>query len=468
MSKIVRDTHITGMKGVNLFEKYCLNHHPVIIFRETLKSDFGIDAELEMTEITEDEKTQPTGETIKIQIKTGSSYIRNEKATQFEYYASESDIEYWSKYKGHGFEVLLVIVDPDNEKIYCKKVFDLDLGIAKTNQKKNKSFPITFSKEENLLQVGEHDFRERFSDTFRNRVNYGVKETLVSNLLKFQKCPRVMHSYRSNFKDKKEIIKFIREKGELEFKECPYYVSYGETIFTFNSLGPEFGKFKTLVLKHANSSIITYQEILDNKILRNHYIELLNEYIRDKLKEKRIVYNRKYKRYYFGFNPEKDTLPMTVKTKTRIRQDDSEKKVVTWHEYGTKYKFYRHLAFGLQFQFIENEIYVALGHKYLFTIDGWKTLPPLEITKFTNFLTARDFNDKYYNWLHFWWTLFSKDNDVWDVFDYKDVTIKIQTFYSEEVNFGIPLENKVPKTLLRTRIKKLPYQNSNQLFTDED
>src|SRR6476620_1424358 len=114
MSKIVRDTHITGMRGVNLFEKYCLLHKPAIIFRETLKSDFGIDAELEMTEYTEEKKVSPTGETIKNQIKTdgtGHSYIRNEKEGQFEYYASEDDLEYWSKYKSHGFEVLLVIID---------------------------------------------------------------------------------------------------------------------------------------------------------------------------------------------------------------------------------------------------------------------------------------------------------------------------------------------------------------------
>lgn len=139
MSKTIRDTHVTGMKGVNLFEQYCLQHSPVIIFRETLKSDFGIDAEIEMTEFNDERKVEPTGEIIKVQIKTdgtGHSYIKNEGQTQFDYYASEDDIEYWSKYKSHGLEVVLVIIDASNQKIYCKKVFDTDLGIAKTAQKK--------------------------------------------------------------------------------------------------------------------------------------------------------------------------------------------------------------------------------------------------------------------------------------------------------------------------------------------
>ena len=143
MSKIIRDTHVTGMRGVNLFEHYCLQHKPVIIFRETLKSDFGIDGEIEMTEFNEEKKKKvlPTGEIIKIQIKTdgtGHSYIKNERQTQFEYYASEDDIEYWSKYKSHGIEVVLVVIDATNQKVYCKKVFDTDLGIAKTAQKKKK------------------------------------------------------------------------------------------------------------------------------------------------------------------------------------------------------------------------------------------------------------------------------------------------------------------------------------------
>ena len=472
MPKIVRDTHITGMRGVNLFERYCLLHKPAIIFRETLKSDFGIDAELEMTEYTEDKKVSPTGETIKIQIKTdgtGHSYIRNEKDTQFEYYASEDDLEYWSKYKSHGFEVLLVIIDATKEKIYCKKVFDLDLGIAKTNIKKKKSYPIIFDKLNNLLEFGKNDFRERFSDTFRTRVNYGVTETLVSNLLKFQKLPRIMYAYPSRFKDKKSIVKFIKEgESGLQFNNCPFYVSYGSTIYTFNKLGKEFGHFIEYIITNDKAELVQYNDIIDNQIIPNHYVELLNEYIRDRLKSKRISYNPKYKRYYFSFHPDKDQAPLSVETKTRIRGDVTERKVVTWHEYGTKYKFYRHLAFNLHFHFIEGDLYITLAHKYFFTEDGRKTLPPKEITKFTNFLTARDFNDKYYNWLHFWWTLFTKDSDTWDIFDYNGVVIKIQSFYSEEVNFGIPMENKVEKIKLRSRVKKLPYNNSNLLFQNED
>lgn len=472
MSKIIRDTHVTGMRGVNLFEHYCLQHKPVIIFRETLKSDFGIDGEIEMTEFNEEKKVSPTGEIIKIQIKTdgtGHSYIRNEQRTQFEYYASEDDIEYWSKYKSHGIEVVLVVIDATNQKVYCKKVFDTDLGIAKTAQKKKKSLPIVFDKSANLLEFGNNDFRERFSDTFRSRVNYGVTETLVSNILKFQKLPRLMYAYKSNFKDKKSIIKFIKENQDLlQFKECPFFICYGSIVYTFSILGNDFLNFKEHILEENMSKNIPYNEIVGDMALKKHYVELLNEFIKEKLRTKGLHYHPKYKRYYFAFNPERDTVPLVVEAYTKVRREKTEKKVVTWHEYGTKYKFYRHLAFNLHFHFIENELYIAFAHKYFFTEDGRKTLPPKEITKFTNYLTARDFNDKYYDWLNFWWTYLSKDSDTWEVFDYNNVTIKVQSFYSEEVSFGIPLENKVEKPKMRSRVKKLPYQSTNLLFADED
>lgn len=472
MSKTIRDTHVTGMKGVNLFEQYCLRHKPVIILRETLKSDFGIDAEVEMTEVNEEKKVEPTGEVIKIQIKTdgtGHTYIKNETSNQFDYYASEDDIDYWSKYKSHGLEVVLVIINANNKKIYAKKVFDTDLGIAKTAQKKKKSFPIIFDKSANILDADKNDFRERFSDTFRSRVNYGVTETLVSNMLKFQRLPKFMFKYKSKFSDKKTIIKFIKENQDLiKFEDCPYFISYGSFVFTFNTLDTSFHIFIEQVLQDNISTSISYNVILENIALRNHYIELINEYIKEKLRTKGLRYHPKYKRYYFSFNPEKNLVPLTVEAVTRVRREKTEKKVVTWHEYGTKYKFYRHLAFNLHFHFIENELYIAFAHKYLFTEDGWKTLEPKEISKFTNYLTARDYNDKYYDWLNFWWTYLSKDSDTWEVFDYKNVTIKIQSFYSEEVSFGIPMENKMEKPKLRSRIKKLPFQSTNLLFTNED
>ena len=102
MSKIIKNTHISGEAGVLKFADYCNRHMPYIIFREVVKNDFGVDGEIELTHIDADRKTEPLGEIMKVQIKTvgsDNSYIRNEKSNSFEFYPRKEDIEYWEKYK---------------------------------------------------------------------------------------------------------------------------------------------------------------------------------------------------------------------------------------------------------------------------------------------------------------------------------------------------------------------------------
>ena len=56
MAKIVSSQHITGEKGVVKFSSFCVNHSPYLIFREESKNDFGIDGEVELTSVNEDNK----------------------------------------------------------------------------------------------------------------------------------------------------------------------------------------------------------------------------------------------------------------------------------------------------------------------------------------------------------------------------------------------------------------------------
>src|SRR5690349_6191761 len=141
MGKQIRNTHISGEAGVIKFAEYCNRHQPYILFREVLKSDFGIDGEIELTRVNEDRKIEPLGEIMKVQIKTtgsDSSYIRNEKETTFEFYPRKDDVEYWEKYKKNGIEVLLIIYDLRNDALYCKKVIDADLYVGKQGLRKGK------------------------------------------------------------------------------------------------------------------------------------------------------------------------------------------------------------------------------------------------------------------------------------------------------------------------------------------
>ena len=97
MSKYVTDTHITGDKGVAAFHQYCANHKPYILWKPETVNDFGIDGEVELTNVTSDGKLEATGEILKIQIKSTlkGSYIHKETEDSFQFKPRKEDAEYW-------------------------------------------------------------------------------------------------------------------------------------------------------------------------------------------------------------------------------------------------------------------------------------------------------------------------------------------------------------------------------------
>lgn len=94
----------TEREGVNKVESIFINRFNWI-FREQTTSDFGIDAQVEHV----DEKQNPTGKLIGLQIKTGLSHFL-EKDDAFVYYIKKKHHDYWIN---HSLNVLLVGYIPE-------------------------------------------------------------------------------------------------------------------------------------------------------------------------------------------------------------------------------------------------------------------------------------------------------------------------------------------------------------------
>lgn len=458
MGKQIRNTHISGEAGVIRFADYCNRHQPYILFREVVKSDFGIDGEIELTRVNEDRKIEPLGEIMKVQIKTAvsdKSYIRNESNTSFEFYPRKEDIEYWEKYKKNGIEVLLVIYDQRNDALYCKKVIDTDVYIGKENLKKGKkknTNAITVHKTENQLVNGNNDFTLKFSNSFRSRVAFGIKEYLLTNFLKYQQHPKQLYVYGSKYKRKKEIYEVITQD------EAPFFIVYNSLIYTMTELGKEYGSFKSKVLTEETGKLIGYAEILEERQLRNHYVELLNEYLKAFLRTKKLAFQKDFRRYYFWLPKEQEAV--IVPAVTRKRGMQTEKMVVKKYVYG-KLTFFRHYALEVKHFFSGSDPYLIIQPKYFFTSDGKTPLAPKEITKLTNFLTSQEYNNHFCDWLHFWFSYISTNDKEVLVFEdpaYKAVkTVQPRSFYSKHirivfsnytefpVDFGIALDKKERK-----------------------
>src|SRR5438034_3219332 len=71
------------------------------VWRPTPNDDVGLDGEIELGK-----DGAATARLLKVQVKSGSSYIRNSTGTSFDFYASSADLSYW---KDANLPVILVV-----------------------------------------------------------------------------------------------------------------------------------------------------------------------------------------------------------------------------------------------------------------------------------------------------------------------------------------------------------------------
>ena len=105
MGKITES--ITERRGINAVEAYFNNIGWV--FRETPHTDCGIDGEVEQTI-----NKELTGMKIALQIKSGESYLKENKAGNIVFYIDEWHYKYWLQYS---MPVLILFYDEANKRI---------------------------------------------------------------------------------------------------------------------------------------------------------------------------------------------------------------------------------------------------------------------------------------------------------------------------------------------------------------
>jgi hypothetical protein len=424
MGKIVNDTHIIGERGVIRFHDYCNSHYPYICFREVLRNDFGIDGEVELVRVNDDGKKEMTGELLKVQIKSsfGTGYLKKRSDGTFYFNAKKIDLEYWAKYD---LDVLLIIYDDATGNLYAKKINKIDYLAAK-----KKSYPIDFTKE-NLLKKGKNDFVQRCSSDFKSRVNFDNAEVLTSNLLYIKQHPRRLFFYESKYSTKKEIFEQLQDQGE-----APYFLLYSSKVITGHSINKNYEKFcSTAIVNPDSPTIVELTEILKKQELRRNLVELMNIIFKDFVAKKGIGYHKDYRRYYF-LKPKDGALRVIDKKSIKTGRE-SEKKVVTYHEYG-KDKFFRHVAFEVDYIFNQGSIYMVVNPKYLFTLDGKETLKPSKITTYTNFLTSQEWNDQVQDQIYVALNFLSNAESGIGILNTNEMRFIVSSFIHQTVKFGIP------------------------------
>lgn len=89
------------------------------IFREISKDDFGLDGEIEVVvEKTDGKGYETTGNIIKLQAKSGMSYVKEDTDIGFVSPVDKSDLELW---RGMNCPILYIVYHPGDDKLYWKE-----------------------------------------------------------------------------------------------------------------------------------------------------------------------------------------------------------------------------------------------------------------------------------------------------------------------------------------------------------
>nr|WP_121271758.1 DUF4365 domain-containing protein [Pedobacter schmidteae] len=457
MAKYISPAHITGDSGVIKFRQYCNKHNPYIIFREIKEHDYGVDGEIELVKF-EREKMAVSGQIIKVQLKsTGSSnsYIKNQDDDGFTFYATQDDFEYWA---AHNLGVILVIYDAQHDRLYARKITKEDYAFHKKHTKTS-SYPITFKNAETELFIGEGTFFTKIKESyFKPRFDATVKETLVTNVQFFSSFPKTMYVFDTEFKTKKEIFKQMDEGVVI-----PPFTIYNKKIYCFQNI-PSFHKdFRERIIfsESGKPEVLQYNNFFEDKAMLNHYVEVLNLYLRDFfMRDRKLWVNKKNRGHFFFPKPlQGDSLKITYKT--RKRDADGERTVVNFYEYG-KDAFFRHMGFTYYIDFLDRVPIFILNYKYHFTKDGAVPLPPMKITKYTNKLNGLEFNSQVLNTLHFWQKFLNDGHDMIKIAEVDELKIQIKPLELVSANFGIYKENDL--SIRKPQQTKATIDTQNKLF----
>lgn len=118
MAKNIPKSKFTELKGLDRIAQTV--HEMGCLWRNISKDDVGIDGEIEVLTPRADGKGfQTTGGIIKVQAKSGGSYVSRDSENSFAVSVKKEDLEYWNSCN---FPVLFVIYHPKDDKLYCKEV----------------------------------------------------------------------------------------------------------------------------------------------------------------------------------------------------------------------------------------------------------------------------------------------------------------------------------------------------------
>jgi len=384
MTKTVLASKFQEWKGVDRIS--LVVHEMKCIFREITKDDFGIDGEIEIVvPKPEGEGFQTTGGIIKVQAKSGMSYVKQDSDSSFVTPISRGDLELWYN---AGFSTIFVVYHPDDDTLYWKEVRSY---VRNTPNVWSPPFRIVFDKVADQFTPDSYDGLCALADVSPPRVSSHSREKFFSNLLRIRRLPWAWSAPtdESSYQQLRRSIQGF----------VPPFALLSGRLYSLSDLNDE-----DCVLRfHCDTSDIereALESLWDDEDRRRQYVFMLNQLLGMYLRRQGIKYNRRFRRNYF---PREDGGSLEFKRdwyNVRTKRS-AQRTVVKFYEYGYD-RFWRHKAAELTFRMIGAAWFLQVDPKYYFTKDGHFPYDPSRVGALTTKIKARETNLHVLNDVLFW------------------------------------------------------------------
>lgn len=387
MAKNVPATKFTELKGLDRISH--ITHEMNCLFRVISQDDVGIDGEIEVVTPKEDgDGFQTSGGIIKVQAKSGSSYVKKDDGVTFATPVRLDDLEYWNNCT---FPVFFVVYHPDDDALYYKEIKSY---IQATANVWHAPLEVIFDKSADLFSPNSKDSVCEHAAVSPPRISFDQQERFYSNLLPVKRLPKALTFAKTRRTSHGRI------KEEVEGFTPPFCI-HERFLYTLSDL-----KHEQNVLREF-CDVDTIEEMpvsdwLGNGDLRINLVFMFNQLFGSHCYRCGLAYNPDFRRTYFPreTDSDKDTQVERVWTSPRTKRTD-KRTVVQQYEYGT-FTFWRHLA--AEFSFVEfgNKWFLQITPKYLFTDDGKKPSNPELVGPYTTRQKALEHNPQVLNHVLFW------------------------------------------------------------------
>lgn len=386
MPKTVPPSKFQEWKGLDRIS--IVVHEMKCIFREITKDDFGLDGEIEVVVPKADGQGYETnGGIIKVQAKSGESYVKQDAATGFVTPVQKSDLEGWHNAP---YPVLFIVYHPRDDKLYYKEIKSY---VKNTPDVFKPPLRITFDKASDEFNAGKYDKILQASAVSPPRISRDQREKLYSNLLLVKRGPKTVFLAPTEYKD------YTHVRSEIAGFAPPFTVT-GGTLYTLANLHDERSVLRGYCDTGGIDSMPASRWAKD-ELHHNEYVFLLNQLLGAHLRRCGLVYSRDFRRNYFPRRNDTDEVFREDWYNVRTSRAAPARIIAKYYKYGLA-RFWRHLAVNLSFKHIGSSWFLQIVPKYFFTDDGENPCASDLVGPYTTKIKAVERNNHVLNHVLFW------------------------------------------------------------------